>query len=995
MHILGDGSIKRKLTLIIMLTSSVALLLASTAYVTYELIMFRRAMVHYLSTLAEITGDNSTGALTFDNQDDAEKLLAALRAEQHIVAVCIYGTDSQVFAKYLRDDVSGDFPLPEPREDSHRFKDGYLVLFRRIVLDNETIGTIYLQSDMQELYSRLKRYASISAIIMLVSSLMAFLLTSKLQREISEPILHLVQTAKVISDQKDYSVRAVKHSHDELGTLIEAFNEMLAQIQARDAVLMAAEERTRLIVETALDAIIILDSDGLITDWNPQAGTIFGWSRQEVVGRNLFSTIIPPQYREAHKGGLKHFLGIGEELVLNKRIEITALHRDGHEFPAELTITLAQLGDKFIFSIFSRDITALKQAEEELRVTNTILLTQQETTIEGILVVDDKKKWISFNQQFVDMWAIPPNIVAARSSEYALRSVMDKLVHPQQFCARVKYLYEHRHEKSYEEIALVDGRTFERYSAPMWSGERYYGRVWYYRDITEHKKIDQMKNEFISVVSHELRTPLTSILGSLGLIAGGVAGELPTQAKTMIDIAMRNSERLVNLINDILDIEKIESGKMEFKLKPIELMPLVEQAIEANRPYGERLGVTFMLGNTLPGVRSNVDSDRLMQVFANLLSNAAKFSPPHGEVVISVSRHHNGIRVAVTDQGPGIPEEFRSRIFQKFAQADTSTTREISGTGLGLSICKAIVKKLGGEIDFETEINGGTTFYFDLPEWHEEQVTVVEHTAPSCISEQVRSVASTRDSEALQAQPRILICEDDRDVATLLNVMLNRAGFNTDIAYNAASAKQLLTQNPYAAMTLDIVLPDQDGISLIHELRGDDAHRHLPIIVVSVKADRARQELINGSAMAIIDWINKPIDPERLITAVKGACRWLKSGMPCILHVEDDPDVFQVVSTILKDTAAVVSATNLQEAKQKLKGETFDLILLDLVLPDGNGLDLLPILHSRTPPIPVVVFSAQRVAMETARKVAAALVKSRTSNAELLETIQSLIKRNT
>ena len=234
-------------------------------------------------------------------------------------------------------------------------------------------------------------------------------------------------------------------------------------------------------------------------------------------------------------------------------------------------------------------------------------------------------------------------------------------------------------------------------------------------DITDRREIEQMKNEFISIVSHELRTPLTSIRGSLGLIAGGVTGELPQRAKPMIDLAVRSTDRLVRLINDILDIEKIESGKMKFVMKPIELAPVIEQAIETTRAYGERLGVPFIFDVREPGIQINGDVDRITQVLANLLSNAAKYSPPGKPVTVTMVRKEARVRVAVTDQGPGIPDEFRDRIFQKFAQADSSDTRLKGGTGLGLNISKALVEKHGGTIGFDTQIGSGTTFCFELP----------------------------------------------------------------------------------------------------------------------------------------------------------------------------------------------------------------------------------------------------------------------------------------
>lgn len=243
------------------------------------------------------------------------------------------------------------------------------------------------------------------------------------------------------------------------------------------------------------------------------------------------------------------------------------------------------------------------------------------------------------------------------------------------------------------------------------------------RDITARHEVERLKDEFIGTVSHELRTPLMSIRGSLGLLSRGAAGEIATSAQEMVEIAYRNSERLTRLVDDLLDIEKIESGKMLFRMAPIELAPLVEQALDANRAYAEQYGVTFALARATPAALVYADADRLMQVFANLLSNAAKFSPAGATVTVALDRVDGALRVSFADRGPGIPEEFHERIFSKFVQADSSSTRQKGGTGLGLSIARAIVERMGGRIGFTTAIGAGTTFYVDLPEWNAPSIT--------------------------------------------------------------------------------------------------------------------------------------------------------------------------------------------------------------------------------------------------------------------------------
>jgi len=235
------------------------------------------------------------------------------------------------------------------------------------------------------------------------------------------------------------------------------------------------------------------------------------------------------------------------------------------------------------------------------------------------------------------------------------------------------------------------------------------------RDITERRRMEQLKNEFISMVSHELRTPLTSIRGSLGLIAAGAVQGVPETTRSLVDIAHRNCERLARLVNDILDIQKVESGTLTLRNVPVAVLPLLEQAIAANREVAKGYGVSLVLGDVAPSACVCADGDRLIQVLTNLLSNAARFSPAGERVVLSVARKDGMVRVSVRDFGPGIPEEFRPRVFQKFSQAEPHADGH-KGSGLGLSISKGLIERMGGRLAFETQSGKGTTFSFELPE---------------------------------------------------------------------------------------------------------------------------------------------------------------------------------------------------------------------------------------------------------------------------------------
>jgi signal transduction histidine kinase len=235
------------------------------------------------------------------------------------------------------------------------------------------------------------------------------------------------------------------------------------------------------------------------------------------------------------------------------------------------------------------------------------------------------------------------------------------------------------------------------------------------QDIRQRKEIERLKSEFISVFSHELRTPLTSIRGSLGLLsAPSVAGQ-PEKAGNLVSIAQRNCERLILLINDILDIDRMEAGHMRFDIRQAPLGVMIRDAIDANRGYADNYKVNLTFDDPPDNIVVSVDPARFLQVLFNFISNAAKFSPPGGTVHLSVRLKDSVVRVSVHDHGPGVPESFRGRLFEKFSQADTSATRAAGGSGLGLYITRQIAARMGGTVGFDTEVGRGSVFWIELP----------------------------------------------------------------------------------------------------------------------------------------------------------------------------------------------------------------------------------------------------------------------------------------
>ncbi|MGC3959535.1 MAG: PAS domain S-box protein [Verrucomicrobiota bacterium] len=369
---LDNLPIQRKLMAALMLVCGVVLLVTGTAFVTYEVLALRKGMIRGYTTRVEIIAANSSAALDFRDEADATKVLSALRSDIHTVEAGIYDADNRLFATYPTNADLAGFPKHPPAE-GHRFESDHLVAFTSVKQGARTLGTVYIKADLEALSERYRAFAVLTAVILLGSCLVAFLIARVLRKQIARPILALTETAKAISERNDYSVRAPKESDDELGWLTDAFNQMLAQIHSQNQALRDGAERVRAVINSALSAVVVIDSDGLIVDWNKRAEQMFGWSHAEAIGRDLGETIIPHRHREAHRRGMKHFLGTGEGPALGRLIELSALRRDGAEFPVELSISPVNNDGVLTFCGFITDITERKKSEAEIRNLNATL----------------------------------------------------------------------------------------------------------------------------------------------------------------------------------------------------------------------------------------------------------------------------------------------------------------------------------------------------------------------------------------------------------------------------------------------------------------------------------------------------------------------------------------------------------------------------------------------------------------------------------------------
>jgi PAS domain S-box-containing protein len=410
-----------------------------------------------------------------------------------------------------------------------------------------------------------------------------------------------------------------------------------------------------------------------------------------------------------------------QELVKNggtDSFECKLVRRDGSWMPASVHRMALDTGDgkRQVWSIIE-DITERRRNEQELQELNNRLSLATRAGGIGVWDLEIASNTLLWDSRMCEIYGID-SAAGPVSVEHSAR-----LVHPDDWeaiSAKFEtalndpsidhYLSEFRILWKDDMVRTIRAAGVIRRDETG-NARRVIGVAW---DITDLKHVARMKSEFVSTVSHELRTPLTSIRGSLGLIASGVAGELPATAQELIDIAYKNSERLSLLINDLLDIERIESGKMRLDLQRHALRTLLEQATAANQGFAQSYAVHLQLVNNLDVILV-VDANRFMQIMANLISNAVKFSNADDPVEIAAIDAETRIRIEVRDRGPGIPLEFRERIFQHFSQADASDTRARGGSGLGLAITKTLVEKMQGEIGFVDRSGGGTIFFVEFP----------------------------------------------------------------------------------------------------------------------------------------------------------------------------------------------------------------------------------------------------------------------------------------
>jgi CheY-like chemotaxis protein/nitrogen-specific signal transduction histidine kinase len=476
------------------------------------------------------------------------------------------------------------------------------------------------------------------------------------------------------------------------------------------------------------------------------------------------------------------------------------------------------------------------------------------------------------------------------------------------------------------------------------------GSVLSFRDISQRYALDRMKDEFVSTVSHELRTPLTSIRGSLGLLSTGLLGEMGEKASNLLRIAVNNSDRLVRLINDILDLERMQSGRAPLTYRSCDLEDLARQAIDAMTPMAEAAKVQLLM--EAGPAQIEVDPDRLQQVLTNLLSNAIKFSPAGAQVSVSIERLLDGVTISVKDNGRGIPKDKLESIFDRFQQVDASDARQKGGTGLGLAICRTIVMQHGGRIWAERNADRGSTFRMFLPS----------------VTREADMLRLDGDhASAMVSSTSVLVCDENPESRATLAESLRQNGYSVLEATSGDEAVAMAQQTPVQAILLDMSLPSLRGWETLHLLRDDPKTTSIPVVVLSAFGALNDPE-VEKAADA---WLEQPLETESMLAALSRVLQ-VERQPSRVLLVEDDADLAKVIlATFERAGIQVHHASTQRKAMELCVSSRPDLLILDIALPDGDGFGLVDWLRQQheMKQLPLVVYSAQDLNEEERRKL--------------------------
>ncbi|MDO6687000.1 MULTISPECIES: PAS domain S-box protein [unclassified Agarivorans] len=832
-------------------------------------------------------------------------------------------------------------PSVDPNLGDHEHK--IFVNESDVVIGNKLYGHIQIGIYDHGLHGLISEASSFGVSIALLEislvALFSFLLGTYLTRQLGG----LRDAAKTIT-QIGPGIQLDVKGKDEISEVSRAFNKMSAAleqshlefkqaIEVQEKLALELEQNQSILkatISSAMDAVITTDRHGYVLEFSQSAERIFGFTHDEVVGKELASFIVPEAFRDAHRNGMKHFRETGEAPVLNQRLELPALHKDGREFLSELTISSVEVGDDTIFTAFMRDISDRKRTEQELQ-----LAAEAFDANEAIFITNQHAEIVRVNHAF--------SRITGYSEEEAIGqtpSILSSGEHDQAFFNNMWLHLKQQGEWSGEIVNLR--KNGER--LPEWlsisSVQDSEGEVTHYvahfTDLSEQKAVEQSlerarqdaeaaslaKSRFLASMSHEIRTPLNAIINMNQILKDT---DLSLEQQGFVDTGNEAGHTLMALVNNVLDFSKIEAGQLEFNNEWFSAAETLKSIVRLFNTTAQQKALKFEL---------QIDDDifpeyfgeplRFRQIVFNLMGNAIKFTSEGGVTLALKPIQPYGMELKVKDTGIGIEKEDKERLFEEFFQVESGVTKRYSGTGLGLAITRQLVEKMGGEVEVESEVGRGTTFTVRLPFRGRHAPTIQLDDA----------LEQKEPNPELAKHARILLVEDSAMNRAVVTQVLKDFIKELSSAENGQIAVEMCQHNHYDIILMDMAMPVMDGLAATRKIReAEGLNQQTPILAMTANAFAEDKQACFAAGMN--DFITKPIDIPLLRAKL---VQWYKEKTPTLTVVEAP-----LVSHTLDQVDVATEVAN-DEPEQDLSLLLNRQVLEQLV--KDAGLDALPVMLS-------------------------------------------------
>ncbi|HAG15097.1 MAG TPA: hypothetical protein DCG69_01035 [Bacteroidales bacterium] len=806
----------------------------------------------------------------------------------------------------------------------------------------ETEWVFIAKQDWAELQKDTKVMGNMHLLLFLISGFLIVVVVYFVSKSISSPIISLSKDIRKISEG-DYSIRNTLQSKDEIGQLAQAINLTVESIGSRDEIRNAISILSETLIgnddrkhysEKMLRQLLKLSSAQMIVFYSLN-NKLNVFEHFDSIGANR--NLIEPFAAENAAGEFGNALANKTIFHLKNLPEATQF---------KFLTSAGEIIPKEIISI-----PFLNNSQEVIALVSIVKL--EKFSPESIEVL--QLSWNALSASYSNLLA----------SEQTAKLAEKLSVLNQKLEAQAEEL-----QQQAEELRLQSNELQNSADELQMQNQEL---------IAQRKQLEEstrLKSEFLSNMSHELRTPLNSINALSRVLSMQAKSRLTEEENNYLEVVERNGKRLLALINDILDLSKVESGKIELQPKKLKLSSVLMQVIESIQPLAKQKNVELHCDSCDKKIEIETDEDRLHQVITNIVGNAVKFTDK-GNVRVSVFSDSNIVRILVKDTGIGISKEMLPFIFDEFRQADGSITRSYEGTGLGLAIAKKIVIALQGTISVDSEIGEGSLFTIALPiQWNGEKAS--------------ENVVWQENDQFDEPQKRILIVDDDLNVANKIANSLALAGYQSMICSSGKEALSLAEKYKPFAMTLDLIMPEMDGFEVLQKLKENPATANIPVIVISVSDDKQ-----TSFALGAVGYLSKPIDPQSLIAEINK----LNFGAATVMVVDDSPIDRRVIQEMLEaENIGSILVESGRQCLEMLSHRLPDILILDLMMPEMNGFELLDHIrnNSKTADLPVIIVTSKDLTSSDKQrlvgKVKTVLSKSSLTSPKMCSEIKRILR---